>query len=190
MPSSGPKKGGPGAKEKGEARPAAAPRFASDEVPLYYQLGSILREKILSGSYAAGDRLPTEAELGDDFGISRITVRQALEALETEGLIRREKGRGTFVTGKRPFDGTLKMEGSLDDLIAMGLVTKVEVLDLQTVPASPEEAIALAVEPGALLTRCTRLRYNKSEPYSYIVNFLPHEIGTVSYTHLTLPTKA
>lgn len=158
-------------------RREGAPRFATDEVPLYYQLGSLLREKILSGEFAVETRIPTEADLVTEYGVSRITVRQALGALEKDGLIRREAGRGTFVTDHRPFTGTLKVEGSLDDIISLGRVTEVKVIDLRTVKAGPAEAELLGLEPGAPLTRCTRLRLYHGEPYSHIVNEFPLEIG-------------
>ncbi|MGE0453126.1 MAG: GntR family transcriptional regulator [Vicinamibacteria bacterium] len=153
------------------------PAFVTDAVPLYYQLGSVLREKILSGQFAAGQRLPTEADLSAEYGVSRITVRQALSALEGEGLIRREAGRGTFVSEQRPFTGAIGVQGSLDDLITMALTTSVQLLDLRTTEAGPEQAAALQIAVGAPLTRATRLRFHKDEPFSSIVNLLPLEIG-------------
>lgn len=159
---------------RGAARP---PRFLTESVPLYYQLGSLLREKIVSGQLSPGDRIPTEAELSQEYGVSRITVRQALAAMEEDGLIRREAGRGTFVTEHRSYTETLKVQGSLDDLISMGVTTAVKLLDLRTVKATPEQAEALDVPPNTPLTRCTRLRLHQDEPFSYIVNLLPEEIG-------------
>lgn len=64
---------------------------------IYRQIEAIIREQILSGEYAGGDRLPTEEELCALYRVSRPTVRQALEELEAENLVRREQGRGTFV---------------------------------------------------------------------------------------------
>jgi GntR family transcriptional regulator len=153
------------------------PQFFSDEVPLYYQLASLLREKIITGQYAPDEQLPTEADLVNEYSLSRITVRQALGSLEEEGLIRREPGRGTFVTEMRPFAGKLAMDGSIDDLISMGLATSVKLLDLRSVAAGPEDAALLDLEPGSRLTRVTRVRLYHQEPYSYIVNYLPREIG-------------
>jgi GntR family transcriptional regulator len=153
------------------------PRFATDAVPLYYQLGSVLREKILSGQSPVGERLPTEAELSEDYGVSRITVRQALAALEEEGLIRREAGRGTFVRELPTFTGDLKAEGSLDDLISMGQATTIQLLELRTVEATPQQAEQLQLPPASPLTRCARLRFYHDEPLSYVVFLLPHEIG-------------
>jgi GntR family transcriptional regulator len=149
----------------------------TDAVPLYYQLGSVLREKIQSGHFAAGDRIPTEAELSEEYGVSRITVRQALSALEAEGLIRREAGRGTFVSELRPFTGAMQVEGSLDDLITMAMTTSVRMIDLRSVRATPQQAQLLQVVVGAPLTRCTRLRFQHEEPFAYVINLLPHEIG-------------
>ncbi len=83
-----PRQLGPRELQRANAEGAAAPRFAFDAVPLYYQLGSVLREQITSGRFTPGDRIPTEAELAGEYGVSRITVRQALAALEEEGLIR------------------------------------------------------------------------------------------------------
>jgi GntR family transcriptional regulator len=163
-----------------QSRPAHSTRdsrFTSAEVPLYYQLAGVLREQILSGRFGTGDRIPTEAELVGEYGVSRITVRQALSSLEEEGLVRREVGRGTFVNEHRTFTGALKVEGSLDDLISIGLFTSVKLLDLRTVKATPDEAAALKIEPGSLLTRCARLRYWHGDPYCHIVVDLPHEIG-------------
>lgn len=159
---------------------AAAPppgRFTSLEVPLYYQLAGVLREQILSGRFATGDRIPTEAELVAEYGVSRITVRQALASLEQEGLVRREVGRGTFVTEHRPFVAELRVEGSLDDLISIGLFTSVKLLSVRTVTANRSDAEMLGLEPGSQLIRCARLRYWHKDPYCHIVVDLPYAIG-------------
>ena len=159
------------------SRAARPPGFASDAVPLYYQLGSVLREKIHAGQFSPGQRIPTEAELAAEYGVSRITVRQALAALEQEGLIRREAGRGTFVSEQRPFTGAMKVEGSIDDLITMAMTTSVRLIDLTTVQATPRLAQQLQVAAGAPLTRCTRLRFHHDEPFACVINLLPLEIG-------------
>jgi GntR family transcriptional regulator len=153
------------------------PSFVSDAVPLYYQLGSVLREKIVSGQFTPGERIPTEAELADSYGVSRITVRQALGVLERDALIRREAGRGTFVCDLPSFSGDLKVEGSLDHLIWMGEATTIRLLELATVEATPRHAERLALKPGSRLTRCARLRFYHGEPLSYVVMLLPEDIG-------------
>ena len=154
----------------------ATPAFVDRSVPLYYQLANLLTEKIISRELLTGDRLPTEVELVEQYGISRITVRQALRLLEEEGLIRREVGRGTFVTDYRPFIGGLKVEGSLEDVISLGQ-NPVKVLSVQSVKAGPDDAEKMGIQPGDPIVRATRIRLYHDQPYSYIVNDLPAEIG-------------
>ncbi len=162
------------------ARPRSS--FVSSRVPLYYQLENLLREKITSGFFVAGDRLPTESELTTQYSVSRITVRQALSALADEGLIERRQGRGTFVAARRTpqrksFDGTIHLTGSLDELIEMGLETPVKVLAMNRVEADMHEAEILGLKAGEPIYRLKRLRARDGQPYSLIVNYLPAEIG-------------
>lgn len=153
------------------------PVFVSDEVPLYYQLGTVLRDMILSGHFAPGEQLATEAELVEEYNVSRITVRQALKLLENEQLIRREVGRGTFVADAIQPTPALRMDGTLDDLISLGMATSVKLLELRRIEATQKDADALQIEPGETLVRCMRVRYYHREPYSLIVNLLPLEVG-------------
>ncbi len=174
-------------REEGTVRAKAVPiasrkkgrsiQFVSREVPLYYQMASLMREQIIAGRYAPGDRFPTEAELVEEYGLSRITVRQALRSLEEEGLIRREPGRGTFVTEQRPFAGRLALDSSIEDLISMGFATSVLLLDIGDISATPEDAARLKVPPGAPLVEVSRVRYYRKEPFSFVINHLPAEIG-------------
>jgi len=157
-------------------KPARLSQFNDTRVPLYYQLGTLLREQIQSGRYESGDQLPTETELVAEYGVSRITVRQALKNLEEEGLVRREAGRGTFVTGGLPLPRELHMDGSLDDLISMGLATSVQLLDLQEVGATRRDAEVFG-EDVTRIVQCKRLRFYHKEPYSYIINRLPLSIA-------------
>jgi GntR family transcriptional regulator len=159
---------------EGRSRP---PRFIDDRIPRYYQLQNILQGKITAGEFRAGSKIPTEAAMVKDYGISRITVRQALRALENAGLIRREAGRGTFVNEDHPFTESLKFEGSLDELISLGLSDSVEVLSLGTIHALKADAEKLGLREGAKLIRCTRLRIRHRQPYCLVTNDLPFEIG-------------
>ena len=101
--------------------------------PLYYQLKSILEAKIRSHEFKEKDRLPSEAQLCEEFSVSRITVRQALLELIKSGLIYRDRGKGTFIAEgaglKKP---TLK--GSIEDLVAAAEGTRIEILSYKEVP--------------------------------------------------------
>jgi GntR family transcriptional regulator len=156
--------------------------FVSSRIPLYYQLENVLREKITSGAYAGGDRLPTEIELIEEYKVSRITVRQALSALAEDGLIERKQGRGTFIaerkSKKRKFTGTIHLTGSLDELIEMGMDTPVKVLEMNRVDADLHEAELLQLKVGSPIYRLKRLRLVEGKPYSLILNYLPENIGS------------
>lgn len=156
--------------------------FASSRIPLYYQLENVLREKITSGSYEPGDRLPTEIELIEQYGVSRITVRQALQALAEEGLIERKQGRGTVVAARRSrkkrFVGTIHLTGSLDELIELGVDTPVKVLEMNRVDSDAHEAELLEIKIGTPVYRLKRLRLYDGKPFGLIVNYLPEEIGS------------
>jgi GntR family transcriptional regulator len=161
------------------AKPSTA--FVSKRIPLYYQLENLLREKINSGAFSPGDRLPTESELIHQYGVSRITVRQALTALAEEGLIERRQGRGTFIaerkTRRRTFEGQTHLTGSLDEIISMGLETPVKVLEMNRIEADTHEAELLGLQPGEPVYRIKRIRIRDGKPYSLIVNYLPAAIG-------------
>jgi GntR family transcriptional regulator len=156
--------------------------FASSRIPLYYQLENVLREKITSGAFEPGDKMPTESELIDEYGVSRITVRQALQALSEDGLIERKQGRGTLVAArksrKKRFTGTIHLTGSLDELIEMGMDTPVKVLEMNRVEADQHEAELLELKVGTPIYRLKRLRLNEGKPFGMIINYLPEDIGS------------
>lgn len=162
----------------------AKPRssFVSSRIPLYYQLENVLREKITSGFYCGGERLPTEIDLIEEYKVSRITVRQALAALAIEGLIERKQGRGTFVADrkstKRKFKGTIHLTGSLDQLIELGMETSVKVLEMNLVEADIHEAELLKLKVGDPIYRLKRIRLVDGKPYSLILSYLPENIGS------------
>ena len=85
-----------GAGERSTLLAMAAPRRG--QIPLYQRVRAVLLERILSGQYARGDRLPSETVLADDLGVHRLTVRRALDELSREGLLRARQGAGTFVS--------------------------------------------------------------------------------------------
>ena len=81
----------------------------SYNTPLYLQLREVIRGKINEGEYAPGCAIPSENQLAETYGINRLTVRNAVDALVSEGLLKRVQGKGVFVVGKR-------MERDLDSL--------------------------------------------------------------------------
>src|SRR5262245_34431916 len=142
--------------------------FVTRKIPLYYQLENILREKIMSGVFAAGVRLPTEAELIRLYGVGRITVRQALAALAKDGLIERKRRRGTFVTERktrRPqFEERIDLTGSLDEIISAEAGATFKVIEMNRVDADPQEAELFGLGAGEPLYRVKRLGLREDKP--------------------------
>jgi GntR family transcriptional regulator len=126
----------------------------------------------------AGQRLPSEPDLAKQLGVSRATLREAMRSFETQGLIRRRQGSGTFVVGKvQALDSGLEVLESLDTIAKrMGLEMSVSDLNIETVAADADLAALLNVPVGAKLTRVRRVVRADSRPVAYLVDTLPEEI--------------
>lgn len=90
--------------------------FKRSPIPLYIQVATLLRNRIADGHFRAGQKMPTQEELEQEFGVARVTVRQAVELLEKEGLVHRQQGRGTFVTPHMPERRWLHLTIDIDSL--------------------------------------------------------------------------
>jgi GntR family transcriptional regulator len=146
-------------------------------IPLYYQLETILRRRILAGDFSPGVPLPSEEALGQEYDVSRITVRQALSSLEQDGLILRRRGKGTFVMEKAFPVETPKLTGSMEDLILMGIQTSTNILNTSIVDPSDTIRNRLELEAGDQVYRIEKVRSVENEPFSYVINYLPFRIG-------------
>ncbi|OGB96225.1 MAG: hypothetical protein A3G35_20045 [candidate division NC10 bacterium RIFCSPLOWO2_12_FULL_66_18] len=144
--------------------------------PKYLQIADILRNRILT-QMQPGDRLPPEVNLSVDFGVSRETIRQALEPLEKEGLISRTRGRGSFVAKRPESRQTKKLTGMVEDFKALRLKTHAKLLQKEIVKADEEVSRYLKVEKDVLIVRIDRLRFLDEKPLTYHVAFLPADIG-------------
>ncbi len=146
--------------------------------PLYHQIYVLIRDKILSGSYANGELIPTEKELEKTFNVSRITVKRALDELAQEGLVSRQRGRGTLVTYHAPVSGTLgNMDGLLEDMLHIVQETEVDILEFDYRPASPHVTDALRLMPEAVVQHAVRTRHKDKTPFSYVITWVPEDIG-------------
>jgi GntR family transcriptional regulator len=146
-------------------------------IPLYYQIMRDLKEQILSGRLAPGDRMSSESEYTQRFGVSRVVIRQALSILEEQGLLVRIKGKGTFVSDSVAEDATPRVSGSLEDLIHIGSDTRIEVVEFRLVKATPDLAEVFSVGEGDELFHVQRIRQVGSSPLAVMVNHLPYSIG-------------
>jgi GntR family transcriptional regulator len=123
----------------------------------------------------AGSRLISEPELAKQMGVSRATLREAMRTFETQGLIRRRQGSGTFVVGKVPvIDAGLEMLESLDTMARrLNLAITVSDLNLEQIDADEDHANGLGVEVGTCLTRIRRVMRADTRPVAYLIDTLP-----------------
>ncbi|WP_343199947.1 GntR family transcriptional regulator [Stenotrophomonas sp. MYb238] len=147
--------------------------------PLYHQLQAFLRGLIERGEIADGERLPREEELARCMGISRVTVRQALQPLADEGLLVRQRGRGTRVRGGRPGSGghgiPMPLKVPLGELMhSLDILadhTRVRLLGWErAVPPAPVRA-AFGSGADEALVRCVRVRYRHGHPFGYYASW-------------------
>ena len=126
----------------------------------------------------AGARLVSEPELAKQLGVSRATLREAMRTFETQGLIRRRQGSGTFVVGKvQVMDAGLEVLESLETMARrMNLVITVSDLYVEQIDADEDHAAGLGVAPGTCLTRVRRVMRADTRPVAYLVDTLPEDV--------------
>lgn len=132
-------------------------------LPLYQQLQRALRDAIEKRVLDADDALPAERELAEDFGVSRITVRKAIDGLVGEGLLVRQHGSGTFVR-PRVEKNFSKLTSFSEDMRARGRTPRSVWLHRGAGTVTPEEALALRLSPGTPVYRFHRIRYADDAP--------------------------
>ncbi|MDT8404519.1 GntR family transcriptional regulator [Sulfuriflexus sp.] len=145
--------------------------------PLYAQIKEALKQRILEGDYVAHERLPSESELMKVYGVSRITVRQALRDLHTDGLVFSVQGKGTFVSRPKAVQDIQRLQGFGEAMTPQGYETSTRVIEVQETRAAPEVAEALNISRGNKVVELKRIRYLNREPISIDNSFFPLEIG-------------
>ncbi|MDR7330121.1 GntR family transcriptional regulator [Corynebacterium guangdongense] len=146
-----------------------------DRTPAYLSIAASLRERIDSQELLPGDRLPTERDLVDEFGVARMTVRHALDILQLEGLIDRRRGRtgGTFVRVEPPLIELTDMHGLFRQLQESGTTVDSEILLVAT--ESPDPVVAGVLGDG-LVHRVLRLRRIDDVPFAIEDSYFPADL--------------
>ena len=157
--------------------------------PLYHQIYVMLRDDIVAGTFRAGDILPSEDKTARTFGVSRITAKRSLNELASAGYVVRERGRGTRVVYEPPAPPVrASVEGLLENLLAMGLKTDVDLLEFDYVVPDESVADALQCQMDDKVQRAVRVRRLESEPFSYLTTYVPESVGR-SYSRRDLAAK-
>lgn len=132
--------------------------------PRYAQVEQQLRAHILSGHWPPGEAIPPETELAQQFGVARMTARQALDGLRREGLLTRARGRGTFVTTPRVERELSRMHGFSEDMRARGMAPSSRLLAREVVPAPGEVSDRLQLGQREAVIHLRRLRLADAAP--------------------------
>ena len=149
--------------------------ISDSHVPKYAQIADIFRQRIARGIWAQGLRLPANEVLAAEFGVSRVTIRQAVDLLARDGIIEAQQGRGTFITGMLKQDRWLKVETTLSDLAEVYRDTSPEIINISEsrtdAPLLPEDG-----KPAAHYVFMRRVHSRDKRPYCVISIYLDEKI--------------
>ncbi|MED1793608.1 GntR family transcriptional regulator [Brevibacillus nitrificans] len=145
-----------------------------ESTPFYKQLKSIIMDDIESGKLSSGDKLPSERELAELYGVSRMTARHTLSVLEREGIVERRVGAGTFITNKKIEMDFITFNSFTKNMLGKGLTPRTLLLSVRKEQARPSLARKLKVHDGEEVIVFKRLRLVDDTPVAIEESFLPY----------------
>ena len=156
----------------------------SGPIPLYYQIATRLEKAILDGTLPAGGRLENEISFGDRLGLSRPTVRRAIQELVDKGLLVRRRGIGTQVVHGQVTRG-VELTSLHEDLQRSGKKASTRLLELATIQATKRDAEQLGIRVGEPVLWLRRVRMADGVAVSVMENWLPSEFSDISNEDLS-----
>ncbi|WP_375412111.1 GntR family transcriptional regulator [uncultured Bradyrhizobium sp.] len=161
--------------------------ISNSHVPKYAQIADVFRQRIARGTWPRGLRLPANEVLAAEFGVSRVTIRQAVGLLAREGMLKAQQGRGTFITGTLKQDRWLKVETTLADLAEVYRDTSPEIINISEsrtdAPLLPEDGKA-----AAHYVFMRRVHSRNRRPYCVISIYLDEKLFRKSPTRFRTET--
>ncbi|MCM3246150.1 GntR family transcriptional regulator [Cytobacillus oceanisediminis] len=146
----------------------------TEDSALHLKVKESILELIRNGEFKPDTKLPTEAEFCEKYGVSRTTIRTALQQLSTEGHIYRQQGRGTFVSSNKVKQRlTSTVENFSKQMAMQGKNPLIKVINLEVIPADPFLADVFELSEGDPVNVLERIRYADDEPLQYEKAFLP-----------------
>lgn len=146
-------------------------------LPLYHQIFTRLREKIQSGEIPTGSTIPGENQLAKALGVSRITVKRALNELADAGIVSRRRGRGTVVIANTDLKFNESMGDYIDNVARLRRNTIAEILERLDVEADDFIAKRLQIEAGSSVEKITHRLSLKNSILSYVETYIPHDLA-------------
>lgn len=150
---------------------------AMSHQPLYLQIKESLKQQVLEGVYAPNEQLPSESKLMALFGVSRITVRHALNELYREGLIFTSQGKGTFARKPKATQDVHRLEGFGEAMTAKGYDTSARLLNMQEIMPPQQVLTKLNLHSEESVIEVVRVRYLNRVPVSIDQSYFPLSIG-------------
>lgn len=141
-------------------------------IPIYYQLESFIKNQIEAGFILPGETIPSEREYAESYGISRMTVRQAINSLVNDGLLYRKKGSGTFVSEKKIEQPLQGLTSFTEDMKKRGMTPTSKLIHFEVIPANRFIANELKISEYAPVYEIKRIRLADGEPMALETNYL------------------
>jgi GntR family transcriptional regulator len=152
-------------------------RLKVSPIPFYVQVRDALRTQIMDGALGSHEKMPSEQQMTVMFGVSRITIRQALKELENEGLIFRVHGKGTFVSKPKAFQDLTTLQSFGEAMHPQGYETYSKLIAIKEIEADPQVTLRLKLSSNETIVEIKRIRYLNREPMSYETSYFPIAIG-------------
>ncbi|MGG3469488.1 GntR family transcriptional regulator [Neobacillus pocheonensis] len=146
-----------------------------DQIPLYVQLKESIRGSIVNGELKFGDKIPTELELSEEYKISRITVRKAIEELVEEGYLVKRQGKGTFVNKRKIERKIVHFLGFSDACKANGMKASSKVIKKEIIQPTSMDKKMLQLEDGDAVIYIQRVRYANDSPIMIENNYFSYK---------------
>ncbi|MFD2923268.1 phosphonate metabolism transcriptional regulator PhnF [Halobacillus naozhouensis] len=142
-------------------------------LPIYYQIEEDIKQRIADDDYRSGDMIPSERELSETYDVSRMTVRQAVTNMVNEGVLFREKGRGTFVADQKIEQPLQGMTSFTEDMRSRGMEASSRLLQFERVAAPFDVLRKLQLHEEAEVYKIERIRYADQRPMAIETTFIP-----------------
>jgi len=149
----------------------------TDRLPKYAVIRNWFVDRIASGEFARGQQLPSEHDIMEQFGVSRVTARQAFDALRSQGFVEARRGKGYFVSRLLATASLERLQSFGEMMAPLGVQTHSDVIEIIEMRADAEVAAALDIERGDAVVRLVRARVAGSTTVSLDVSYLPRGIG-------------
>tara|TARA_Y100001935_G_scaffold105768_1_gene87686 strand:+ start:51090 stop:51878 length:789 start_codon:yes stop_codon:yes gene_type:complete len=155
----------------------------NNAVPLHKQITEWLQEQIETGVFKANEKLPSENDLSEQFEVSRVTVRRALQTLENEKVIYRCQGVGSFVNDNRAHNPLMELKDFMEEVTNSGFSAESRVVSYEQKHADKEIADMLNIKEEAMIVEIDRVRLGDGEPIAYDQTWMPVFYGQLIDGH-------